>query len=85
LSGYFGFKSDLRLEINEKWRGYKTLLYILSSNPDAKVHDISYWFQERENGESKIAKGLQFIRVYLTELILVKRLEIRTKKYKRKS
>ncbi|MEM4058772.1 MAG: glycosyltransferase [Thermoplasmata archaeon] len=85
LSGYFGFRSDLRLEINEKWRGYKILLYILTSNPDAKVHDIPYRFQEREKGVSKIAKGLQFIRVYLTELILVKRLEIRTKKYKRKS
>ncbi|MEM4137037.1 glycosyltransferase [Metallosphaera sp.] len=80
LSGYFGFKSDLKLEINEKWRGYKILLYILSSNPTAKVHDISYKFQEREYGESKVAKGLQFIRVYLTELILVKRIEIRAKK-----
>ncbi|MEM3593054.1 MAG: glycosyltransferase [Candidatus Micrarchaeia archaeon] len=85
LSGYFGFRSDLKLEINEKWRGYKTLLYILSSNPDAKVHDIFYRFEERKEGESKIVKGLQFIRLYLTELILVKRLEIRSKKYMRKS
>ncbi len=82
LSGYFGFKNDLSLQINEKWRGYKILLYILSSNPNARVFDIPYKFQERESGESKIAKGLQFIRIYLTELILVKRIEIRAKKPK---
>jgi dolichol-phosphate mannosyltransferase len=82
LSGFFGFKNDLSLQINEKWRGYKILLFILSSNPNARVFDIPYKFWERERGESKIAKGFQFIRIYLTELILVKKIEIRTKKYK---
>ncbi|MGC9193072.1 MAG: hypothetical protein ACP5FQ_04075, partial [Thermoplasmata archaeon] len=82
LSGYFGFRNNLTLQIDERWRGYKILLYILSSNPAAKVHDIPYRFQERENGESKIATGFDFIRIYLTELILVKRIEIRAKKDK---
>jgi len=82
LSGYFGFKKGLNLPINEKWRGYKTLLYILSANPEAKVKDIPYIFLEREKGESKIAKGIDFIRIYLTELILAKRIEVRAKKIK---
>jgi len=82
LSGYFGFRKGLNLPINEKWRGYKILLYILSANPDAKVKDVPYIFLEREKGESKVAKGIDFIRIYLTELILCKRIEIRARKFK---
>jgi dolichol-phosphate mannosyltransferase len=82
LSGYFGFKKGLNLPINEKWRGYKILLYILSANPDVKVKDVPYIFLERKKGESKVAKGIDFIRIYLTELILAKRIELRAKKIK---
>ena len=82
LSGYFGFKKQLQLPINEKWRGYKILLYILSANPDVKVKDVPYIFLERKKGESKVAKGIDFIRIYLTELILCKRIEIRARKLK---
>lgn len=82
LSGYFGFKNSLSFKINEKWRGYKTLLFLIASNPRAKIGDVSYKFCERVGGKSKIVSGLDFIRVYLTELILVKRIEIKAKKYK---
>jgi dolichol-phosphate mannosyltransferase len=82
LSGYFGFKKGLNLSINEKWRGYKILLYILSANPDVKVKDVPYIFLERKRGESKVAKGIDFIRIYLTELILCKRIEVRARKFK---
>jgi len=82
LSGYFGFEKHLNLPINEKWRGYKMLLFILSANPHAKVKDVSYIFVEREKGESKVVKGVHFIRIYLTELVLCKRIEIQIKKYK---
>jgi dolichol-phosphate mannosyltransferase len=82
LSGYFGFRKGLNLPINEKWRGYKILLYILSANPDVKVKDVPYIFLEREKGESKVAKGIDYIRIYLTELILCKRIEVRTRKFK---
>ena len=76
LSGYFGVTSKLKLEINEKWRGFKMLLFILSFNPKARTTDVPYRFQERVNGKSKIANGLDFIRIYLTELILAKKIEM---------
>lgn len=80
LSGFFGFRKGLTLKINEKWRGYKSLLFLLSSNPNARVKDVPYRFRERSNGDSKIVSGFEFIRIYLTELILAKRLEISSRK-----
>ncbi|MEM0195598.1 MAG: glycosyltransferase [Thermoplasmatales archaeon] len=76
LSGFFGLRRDLKILINEKWRGYKMLLFILSSNPEATVKDIPYIFEERVNGHSKVTKGFQFIRIYLTELLLAKKIEL---------
>jgi dolichol-phosphate mannosyltransferase len=79
LSGFFGFKRGLRLNINEQWRGYKTLLFLIASNPNAKIGEIPYKFVEREKGESKIVSGLDFMRIYLTELVLIKRVELRSR------
>jgi dolichol-phosphate mannosyltransferase len=80
LSGYFGFKNGLNLSINKKWRGYKILLFILSANPNSKIYEVPYIFQERGKGESKVAKGINYIRIYLTELLLAKRIEVKTEK-----
>ena len=80
LSGYFGFKRGSKLEIDERWRGYELLLFLLSSNPDAKVKDVPYKFMDRANGTSKIIGNAQFIRIYLTELILAKRVEVKNGK-----
>ena len=80
LSGFFGFRKGLKSKINEKWRGYKSLLFLLSSNPKARIKDVPYRFSERPNGDSKIVSGFEFIRIYLTELILAKRLEISSRK-----
>jgi dolichol-phosphate mannosyltransferase len=79
LSGFFGFKKELRLNIEEQWRGYKTLLFLIASNPNAKIGEIPYTFVEREKGESKIVSGLDFMRIYLTELLLIKRVELRSR------
>ena len=76
LSGFFGLRGNLELELDERWRGYKLLLFILSSNPHAKVKDIPYKFRERSSGESKIVNGFDFVRLYLTEIFLAKRVEI---------
>lgn len=76
LSGYFGIRNGLSLPINEKWRGYKLLLFILSANPGARVNDVPFKFVERERGKSKIVKGFAYIGTCLTELILAKRAEI---------
>jgi dolichol-phosphate mannosyltransferase len=77
LSGYFGMISGLALPIEEKWRGYKILLFILSANPDARVSDVPYEFKERTKGKSKIVSGFSYVKTYLTELFLAKRIEVR--------
>ena len=41
------------MNIDER-RGYKTLLFLIASNPNAKIGEIPYTFVERERDESKI-------------------------------
>jgi len=77
LSGYFGFRTGLNFFIDERWRGYKTLLFLLASNPRARVCDVPYRFREREKGESKIVSGIGFLLRYTTEIILIKRTEMK--------
>ncbi|MEM0135754.1 MAG: glycosyltransferase [Thermoplasmatales archaeon] len=76
LSGFFGFRRGLSFEVDQRWRGYKTLLFLLASNPSVKVEDIPYRFEERMGGKSKIVSGLDFIFTYVIELILAKRVEL---------
>ncbi|WP_162053245.1 hypothetical protein [Thermoplasma acidophilum] len=79
MSEYFGFRNHLNVSIDEKWRGYKTLLFLLAANPRVKVADVLYVFKEREKGGSKIVNGFRFIRTYMTEILLVTRVEHRYK------
>ena len=76
LSGFFGMKREIFKPFNNGWRGYESFLFILASNPNLKLIEIPYVFGERRNGESKIVKGTDFVRVFLTELVLARRLEI---------
>jgi len=79
LSGFFGFRREMKLNIDERWRGYKTLLFLIASNPGARIGDVPYVFMERDIGKSKIVNGADFIMTYLTELVLIKRVEIRAR------
>ena len=79
LSGFFGFRKGMKLLIDERWRGYKTLLFLIASNPGAKIADVPYVFHERSAGKSKIVDGTDFLLTYLTELVLVKRVETRVR------
>jgi len=79
LSGFFGFRREMKLNIDERWRGYKTLLFLIASNPGARIGDVPYVFMERNVGRSKIVDGADFIMRYLTELVLIKRVEIKAR------
>ncbi len=81
MSGYFGFRRSLKFFANERWFGYKTLLYLLSSNPNARVLDVPYVFRERASGESKIVTNVGFIITYIRELIHIKAVEMRVKNF----
>jgi dolichol-phosphate mannosyltransferase len=80
LSGFYGFRSGLRMDIDQRWRGYKTLLFLLASNPGTRITEIPYVFRERDKGDSKIVDGMDFILTYLIELFLVKRVEVKVRK-----
>ncbi len=80
LSGFFGFKRDINVPVDEKRRGYKFLLLLLAANPYAKVTDIPYIFSERKRGKSKVAKGIKFMFVYLNEVLYAKSIENKFKK-----
>ena len=76
LSCYIGFKSSLKIDINEKWKGYEIGIFIRASNPYACIKEIPYVFAERGKGKSKVTSNISFITGYLKELILAKRTEL---------
>ncbi len=76
LSCYIGFKRKLRLDIDEKWRGYEIGIFIRASNPNASIKELPYVFTERENGKSKVTSNFSFVIRYLKELILAKKTEL---------
>ncbi len=79
-SEFFAFKAGLFKDLNEKWRGYEIHLFLLAQNSDKTVCDVPYRFRERSVGESKVTEGIGFIRAYVTELILAKKIELRYRK-----
>ena len=80
VSCYIGFRKGLKLDIDEAWRGYEIGIFLRASNNNVKMKEIPYRFAERENGKSKVTSSLKFFRVYIIELLLAKRVEIRNYK-----
>ena len=60
LSGYFGFKNDLKLGIKNGWRGYEAGIFLRASNNNLKIKEIPYKFIERERGKSKVTSSPDF-------------------------
>lgn len=79
-SEFFCFRAGLFKGLDERWRGYEIHLFLLAQNLDKKVCDVPYRFRERSVGESKVTDGIGFVRTYLTELILAKKVELLYKK-----
>lgn len=74
MSGFFGFQRPMFVPPDPRWRGFKLLPFLVVSCPQSLVREIPYSFRCRANGESKIVgSDLKFVRVYLTEILLVGR------------
>ena len=54
MSGFFAVKKRMVPPI-PRGKGFKVLVEILKKNPNARVCDVPYVFQEREKGKSKIS------------------------------
>lgn len=80
ISGYFGFRKEIRVPKPQGGNGFKTLLYLLALNPQANVIEIPYGFRQRKAGQSKIVSTWRFIPRYLIEIMNVARLSYRSRR-----
>ena len=74
VSGYFAFRRELFVPLDRGYRGYKLLLFLLVMCRGRPVREVPFRFEPRLEGASKVTSGLAFVRVYLIELILARRL-----------
>jgi dolichol-phosphate mannosyltransferase len=80
LSGYIGLRTAMVRNVRELHRGYKILLFLLSTNEASRIKEIPYIFQERREGISKIVRGADFARTFLQELLADRRLSVRVRR-----
>jgi len=68
LSGYLGVRTALVPHLEKVHRGYKIGLFLMSTTRPRRVCELPYTFRERTSGQSKIVKGVSWVRLYLREL-----------------
>jgi len=76
VSGYFAFRREIFRPINPGFRGYKLLLFLLVMAHGQEVAEVPFRFEPRTAGASKVTGGLGFVQVFLTEVLMAKRVEL---------
>ena len=76
VSGFFAFRREVFRPINPGFRGYKLLLFLLVMAHGQPVAEVPFRFEPRTAGASKVTGGLGFVRVFLTEVLMAKRVEL---------
>lgn len=74
VSGDFGFRRSIWVPLNPHYRGYKLLLFLLVMAERHRIVEIGFRFEPRTDGSSKVAQGVGFVRLFLIEVILARRL-----------
>ena len=75
VSGFFGLRRDVWVPLDPSYRGYKLLLFALVMAEGRRVTEVGFPFEPRVGGQSKVTEGPGFIRVFLVEVLLARRLE----------
>ncbi len=75
VSGLFGFRREIFRPLDPAWRGYKLVLFLLVMARGRSVVEVGFRFEPRGSGASKVTQNTRFIRFFLTELLLARRLE----------
>jgi dolichol-phosphate mannosyltransferase len=75
VSGFFAFRREVFRPLPPDWRGYKLLLFLLVMARGKRVTEVGFRFEPRAGGSSKVTQNSRFVRFFLTELILARRLE----------
>jgi dolichol-phosphate mannosyltransferase len=74
VSGFFAFRRELFRELDPRYRGYKLLLFVLVMNRGRRCAEVGFRFEPRTRGASKVTETFDFVRVFLVESILARRL-----------
>ena len=74
VSGFFAFRRSIFVPLDRGERGYKLLLFLLVMARGCEVREVPLRFEPRTVGRSKVTSGLAFVRVFVTELLLARRL-----------
>jgi dolichol-phosphate mannosyltransferase len=74
VSGYFGFRREVYVPLDPRYRGYKLLLFVLAMNRGRPVAEVGFRFEARAHGASKLERS-NFVRMFLIETFLAWRLE----------
>jgi dolichol-phosphate mannosyltransferase len=74
VSGYFGFRREIFLPLDPEYRGYKLLLFILVMNRGRRFAEVGFRFEPRAHGSSKVTQTAGFVRLFLVETLLARRL-----------
>ena len=74
VSGFFAFRRSVFVGLPEGQRGYKLLLFLLVMTEGLSVREVPFRFEPRTEGASKVTSGLGFVRLFLRETMLARRL-----------
>jgi dolichol-phosphate mannosyltransferase len=74
VSGFFGFRREIYTPLDPRYRGYKLLLFVLVMNRGRRFAEVGFRFEPRTQGSSKVTQTFGFVRVFLTEAVLARRL-----------
>jgi len=74
VSGFFAFRRAAFVPIDPGYRGYKLLLFLLVMCRGQELREVPFAFEPRTEGASKVTSGLAFVRVFLIEVLLARRL-----------
>lgn len=80
VSGYFAFRRESFVPLDRGYRGYKLLLFLLVMCRGLELREVPFRFEPRAGGASKVTSGLAFVRVYLIELLLARRMARRLRR-----
>lgn len=80
VSGYFAFRRSIYVPLDPEYRGYKLLLFLLVMSHGRHVGEVGFVFEPRTKGASKLTQGFSFVRVFLIELLLARRLSVRLRR-----
>ena len=74
VSGFFGFRREVFRPLPSEWRGYKLLLFVLVMARGLPITEVGFRFELRGSGASKLTENTRFIRFFLREVMLARRL-----------